>query len=116
MRLLASLGNQVAPASEAYVRLTQKENEMNKPSPVRKTISSNIHAEKVYPGIHSIRAATAKYVNLVFEASEAEALGHSLLRAGSGAKELTIRAARTPAAKTSKHGVTVTYETRMKKP
>ncbi|RJR44169.1 MAG: hypothetical protein C4576_13365 [Desulfobacteraceae bacterium] len=85
-------------------------------SPVRRTVSSEIYAKKVYPGIHSLKAATAKYVNIVLEAAEAEALGRSLIQAASEAMELTIRATRTPAVKTNKHGVTVTYEIRMKKP
>jgi len=88
---------------------------MSKARAVRKTVSSDIHAKKVYPGIDSNKAATAKYINIVLEADEAKRLADSLIQAASEAEELTIRAARPPAVKTSLHAVSVTYETRKQK-
>lgn len=88
---------------------------MAKHTPVRKTVSSQIYANQVYPKMESPKSATAEYINILLGDDEALNLARHLIQSARESTELTIRVARKPAVKTSKHSVSVTYECRKKK-
>ena len=81
----------------------------------RITISSQIHAKRVYPKMESAKFSSAKIIDLLLTDDEALNLAQHLISASRQAKELTIAAVRKPSARTNQHLITVSYEPRMKK-
>lgn len=81
----------------------------------RFNVGSDVRATHVYPGFGSSKSANVALVDIVLCSDEALKLAQYLVQAARESHELTIAAARKPAAKNNLHTVTVTYEGRKKK-
>jgi len=74
---------------------------------MRKTISSNIRAEVIYPAFGSEKSATTEFVNFDITSGEAVKLATALLM-GIDNQKMTVRISRKKSKKTGQHQVTVT--------
>jgi hypothetical protein len=82
---------------------------MTKTNKVRRTVSSRIYAMNAYPGLHSKKAATARYLDIVLDSDQSLNLARHLVQGAREAAKLTLCVSRKPAAKTKTHAVSVTY-------